>query len=71
MNVSDYFDDDGASIKCPKCQSIKFTEKILGVVDVYQGMGPTCEAEYICECGEIVGFWAYGSWDPSFKDSYI
>jgi hypothetical protein len=62
MNVSNYFDDDGAPVKCPKCQSIKFTEKILGVVDVYH------EAEYICECGEIVGFWAYGSWDPSFKD---
>ena len=65
MNVSDYFEDNGAPIKCPKCQSIKFIEKIVGIVDVYK------EAEYYCGCGEIVGFWAYSKWDSYFRDSYI
>lgn len=69
--VSDYFEDDGAPKKCPKCDSTKITEKIIGVVDVFQGMGPTCEAEYFCECGELVGFWAYGSWHPQGRESFI
>lgn len=66
----DYFEDDGAPIKCPKCDSMKITEKIIGVVDVFRGMGPTCEAEYFCECGECVGFWAYGSWHPQYRESF-
>ncbi len=60
----DYFENDGAPKKCPKCNSTKFTEKIIGVLDVFYGMGPTCEVEYYCECGKLVGFWAYGSWHP-------
>jgi hypothetical protein len=68
--VRDYFTEDGAPKKCPKCDSPKITEKILAVVDVFQGMGPTCEAEYFCECGECVGFWAYGSWHPQYRESF-
>ena len=66
-NVDQYFEPDGAPIRCPKCGSTKTTEKVISVVDVYQGMGPTCEAECYCECGECVGYWAYGSWDPHFR----
>ena len=69
--VRDYFDEDGSPKKCPKCDSTKITEKILGVVDVFQGMGPTCEAEDYCECGECVGFWAYGSWHPEVMREFI
>ena len=69
--VSDYFEDDGAPKKCQKCESPKIIEKIIGVVDVYQGMGPTCEAEYYCECGELVGLWSYGSWHPQERKSFI
>lgn len=68
--MSDYFEPDGAPIKCPKCDSKNIQEKILGVVDVYHGMGPTSEAEYYCECGECVGYWAYGSWYPSYKREF-
>jgi len=69
--VRDYFEEDGAPKKCPKCDSTKITEKIIGVVDVFQGMGPTCEADYFCECGEHVGFWAYGSWHPDNMREFI
>jgi len=68
--TDEYFESDGAPIKCPKCNSMNIHEKILGVVDVYNGMGPTCEAEYYCECGETVGFWGYGSWHPSYKREF-
>ena len=69
--VRDYFEDNGSPIKCHKCDSIKIEEKITGVVDVFQGMGPTCEAEYFCECGECVGYWAYGSWHPQYRESFL
>ncbi len=68
--VRDYFYDDGSPKKCPKCGSTKIMEKVMGVVDVFCGMGPTCEAEYYCECGECVGFWAYGSWYPEYRQSF-
>lgn len=69
--IDEYFEQDGAPKKCPKCKSKKFTEKIIGVVDLFQGQGPICEVEYFCECGECVGFWAYGSWDSRYKDGFI
>lgn len=70
--VSNYFADDGAPLQCPKCECRYIREKIVGVVDVVHGQGPTCEAEYFCqECGEPVGFWAYGSWHPEYRDSFI
>ena len=68
--LDDYFESNGAPKKCVKCGSTKITEKIIGVVDVYCGMGPTSEAEYFCECGECVGFWAYGSWHPHYKNDF-
>ena len=69
--VSDYFDDDDSPRKCPKCESTKFVTKPLSNVDVYEGMGPICEEETYCECGECVGFWAYGYWCPDFRLSFI
>lgn len=70
MKVEDYFNKDGSPIKCPKCNSINITEKIISMIDVYQGMGPISEAEYYCECGECVGFWSYGSWYPDAKRNF-
>lgn len=69
--VRDFFEDDGAPKKCPKCGSTTITEKVMGAVDLFYGTGPTCEAEYFCECGECVGFWAYGYWHPDYRDAFI
>ena len=66
-----YFNEDCSPIKCPKCDSIKINEKILGMIDLFQGIGPVCETEYICECGECVGHWAYGCWNPQFLDYFL
>jgi len=71
MNTNDYFNPDASPIRCTKCNSTNFTEKLIGVVDVFQGMGPACEAEYFCQCGECVGFWAYGSWHPQYLDAFL
>ena len=69
--ISEYFEKDGAPKKCTVCDSANFKDHILGVVDVYQGMGPTSEMEVICKnCGEILGYWAYGGWHPEFKRAY-
>ena len=68
--LSEFFHEDDCPKKCTHCGSSKFKTKVLGVVDVYQGMGPVCEKDLICECGECVGFWAYGYWDPCFADEF-
>ena len=70
-NIRDYFAEDGEPIKCPHCDSTKITEKVIGVVDVYYGSGPTCEAEYYCECGKCVGFWAYGVWCADYERMFV
>ena len=68
--IDEYFEQDGAPKKCPKCESKKFTRKVMGIVDLFQGQGPVCEAEYFCECGECVGFWAYGAWSPRYMEEF-
>ena len=40
------------------------------MVDFYQGQGPVCEAEHVCECGECVGYWTYGQWDPQYRQAF-
>lgn len=57
-----YYKDDGEPIKCTKCESKELSMKILDYI-----ANVPCEQECRCpECGEIVGYWAYGSWDPVY-----
>jgi len=70
-DVDVFFENDGSPKLCTRCGSEKIEEKILGMVDVLNGMGPTSELECICaNCGSILGYWAYGAWDCSFKHGY-
>lgn len=60
-----YYSKHGDPIKCQYCGSKRFgclnTEFIEGIV---------CEKYYICsDCGKYVAFWAYGSYDPAYKDN--
>lgn len=41
---------------CPKAKVI---ERVVDRID-----GTACEIEYTSEDGEVVGYWAYGSFDP-------
>lgn len=68
--IDKYFTCDGAPKRCPKCNSENFTRKVIEIVDLFQGQGPVCEAEYYCECGECVGFWVYGAWSPEYKEEF-
>lgn len=70
--VKDYFKEDGEPIRCPHCECTDIKENVLAVVDVFQGHGPTCEAEYQCrKCHKLVGYWAYGSWHPDDRQAFI
>ena len=61
------YDEDGAPIKCWKCGAEKITEKVTDTLDVGVGRGVMMEFECICgQCGERVGYWAHGSYDPCF-----
>ena len=52
---------------CPKCGGTDTTMVVESFVETLPGHGPTCEASLRCRgCNNIVGWWAYGHWDPSY-----
>lgn len=65
--MSEFYEDDGAPKKCPHCGSTNFTSNTIDMLDVLYGQGPVTEFEVVCECGKIVGYWAYGYWDGDFQ----
>jgi hypothetical protein len=63
----DCYTENGAPVKCWKCGGTKQREEVRSMVDVLYGQGPVCEYEVFCaECGTAIGYWAYGSFDPSY-----
>jgi hypothetical protein len=69
VNVSrlDCYAADGAPVRCWKCGSTEQREEVRSMVDVLYGQGPVCEYEVFCAaCGEGIGYWAYGSFDPGY-----
>jgi hypothetical protein len=58
---------DGAPVKCWKCGCDQITERVTDRLDVGVGLGMMMEFECLCSlCGERIGYWAHGSYDPSF-----
>lgn len=67
--MSECYTEDGQPIKCPGCGHETINEEVVSMVDAYQGQGPVSEAKYICgNCKEVVGYWAYGHFDPAYMD---
>ena len=67
LGGNDWYTEDGQPIKCWKCGCTEQREVVISMVDVFQGMGPVCEYEVFCAvCGESIGYWAYGSFDPGY-----
>ena len=65
--ISDYFADDNEPIKCTKCKSHRI---ISFVKDRLNGI--VCEELYECgNCGSPLGYWAYGHFEPIYKEEYI
>ena len=64
--MSKYYDDEHRPIRCRFCESTNITSKTTGYIEGY-----ACEAEYRCgDCGEKVGYWAYGYFDPYADPDY-
>ena len=55
-----YINNEGAPLKCRKCGSSHITTGN----EYYENYG-VIEYDAICvDCGEVVGHWAYGYWNP-------
>jgi hypothetical protein len=70
--MSDYYTEEGCPIKCMACGHDVIRERVIAMVDFYNGMGPPCEIEYVCEaCGTVAGYWLYGVYDPGFMGDVV
>ena len=66
---ADCYTEDGQPMKCWKCGGTEITEKVRDMLDVWCGQGPVMEFECVCgNCGESVGYWAHGYYDPGYMD---
>ena len=53
---------DGSCLRCPHCGGRELKEHVRDTIDWHP-----CEISIDCqECREMVGFWAYGYYDPCF-----
>jgi hypothetical protein len=61
-----YFDTNGKPLKCRICgtEEREFVVKIENTLDQHTIMeySVTCPT-----CDNMVGYWAYGNWDPAFE----
>ena len=71
VNLSDHYYEDGSPKKCWKCgcEEIKSIDRDwIAVLD--NGTGPITEYESRCAaCNELLGYWAYGYFDPAFMQN--
>lgn len=63
-----FFYEDGTPRRCPHCISPDLKEIVRDSIDVgVGGGGIPCEIETRCnKCNSMLGYWAYGSYDPLF-----
>lgn len=67
--INEFYREDGTPIMCHHCGHEKFKDRVIDRIDAY---GPISEFEEICvNCGKIVAYWAYGSYDPRFENELI
>ena len=59
--MSEYVADDGAPLKCTKCESVELKEIPKEFIE---GCTGPCEYEVVCsKCNQKLGYWAYGYWE--------
>lgn len=62
-----YYTREGEPIRCCKCGSKRIKTKTISTTN-----GIPCEVNYYCgSCGEDVGYWAYDSFDPYFREDLL
>lgn len=60
-----YYSKDGIPIKCQHCGSKRFGIRCAAFIE-----GTSCEEYTLCmDCGRDVAFWAYGSYDPAYREN--
>lgn len=59
----EHYNQDGCPHTCRVCKGKDFITKIKAI-DAYV----VSEREIVCKCGEVVGYWAYGHYDPCFAN---
>lgn len=60
------YDSEGCPICCPFCHCKKINDLIQSIDG-----GMASEIQYNCSsCKDIIGYWAYGSYDPYFKEQF-
>lgn len=65
--MSEYYQENCCPIKCLKCQSTELEDRILDTLDGHTIL----EYSIHCSgCGTMVGYWAYGYFDPSFNPDW-
>ena len=64
--MSEYYNKDCKPIKCQHCESTDIKSIVIDIT-----AGTVCEKEYHCTaCKTIIGYWAYGAFDPSYTPEY-
>ena len=67
MSSFEYYSEEGYPHRCPHCEGVDIGCRVLDRIE-----GTVCEEEYFCEsCGEIIGLWAYGYWDPAYTGAKV
>ena len=55
-------------LRCPSCRAPidldSCKHRTTDSLDVGVGPGMPLEQEVVCECGKVVGYWAYGFYEP-------
>jgi hypothetical protein len=63
MNVDNYYSKNNRPIKCQYCECEELTETVED-----QSGGQVFEKSITCsECNSMLGYWAYGAYDPFFR----
>jgi hypothetical protein len=61
------YTEDGCPVICVHCGSARIAESARDYLN-----GIPCETAYVCtDCGNTVGYWAYGNFDPGYREAAI
>ncbi len=60
-----YYDETGRPVRCVHCGCGEILRTTKDRIE-----GTVCEEEYWCRgCGKVVGYWAYGYFDPEYANA--
>lgn len=67
MNIQEFYRDDGSPIRCWRCYS-----SLISSVNRAYCAEVACEIDYYCKsCKELLAFWAYGGYDPIYREHLV